>query len=86
MRVRDYAAALAVALGLVLGAFGAVAHASVAPAQHARVLPFTLTYKSHQLLCTRSLGGEYAVVTGNGRPFVVRCDFDGPVWVWDAQS
>jgi hypothetical protein len=92
MRVRDYVAALVVAVGLVLGAFGTVAHASVArPAEHARVLPYTLAYKSHQLLCTRRLAGQLAVVTGDGRPFVVRCDQDGPAagpraWVWDAVS
>ena len=63
---------------------------AVRPAAHARVLPYALGYKSHQLLCTRQLRGEYAVVTGDGRPFVVRCDQDGPpwgarAWVWDAQ-
>lgn len=60
--------------------------ASVRPA--ARVLAHALAYNRDgvQLTCTRREAGVYAVVTGDGRPFVVRCRADGPRYVWDDVS
>jgi hypothetical protein len=78
--------------GCALG--GSVAHAAPAatPPAYAkyapgRVLPRPLRYTPQQPMCHRSQAGEYAVMTGDGAPFAVRCDADGPrMWVWDAQS
>jgi hypothetical protein len=37
-----------------------------------------------QLGCSRSQAGGFYVVTGDGSPFLTRCDRDGVVYVLDA--
>ena len=75
-----------IALGvLVLTAPGQPASAAVRHHRQ-RVLSHVLTYNPDgvQLLCSRRERGELAIVTGDGSPFVVRCEADGPISVWDA--
>jgi hypothetical protein len=80
-------ACLALAV-VVLTAKGSPADAAVRHHSQ-RVLGHTLAYNPDgvQMRCRRSQAGELAIVSGDGRPFVVRCRADGPhMWVWDARS
>lgn len=74
MRLRDFAAAFVVALGLVLGAFGVVAHASVT----ARWLPSC----SRELAAYRLVSRQAGLVIGSDRMRVPSRD-EARTWFYE---